>query len=60
MRYKFPAKCPYCKEESTWLFERYREGENFVDCEHCGETYVIKIKFVPETVGVYALVPQES
>ncbi len=58
-RYFFPATCPYCKKESVWLFSADKVGENFVDCEHCGEKYAVLIDLVPRTVCVYALVPQK-
>ena len=57
--YKFPATCPYCNRESVWLFSVDEVGQNFVDCEYCGITYVILINLVPETVCVYELVPKK-
>jgi transcription elongation factor Elf1 len=59
-RYKFPANCPYCRKHSDLLFGPNQTGENFVDCEHCGRTYAIKIILKPETVCVYALVAQKE
>jgi len=59
-RYKFPAICPYCKGHSDWLFPPNETGQHFVDCEHCGKTYVILIDVEPKTLCVYALVPQKE
>ena len=58
-RLYFPAKCPYCKEHTEWLFAANDTGQHFVECEHCGETYVILIDVVPKTVCVYALIKQD-
>lgn len=57
-RYKFPAQCPYCHNHTDWLLPANEIGQHLVDCEHCGKTYVISINLKPETVCVYALVPQ--
>lgn len=56
-RYKFPATCPYCNNQSDWLFSANETGQHFVDCEHCGRTYAISIDVEPKTTGVFALVP---
>jgi Zn ribbon nucleic-acid-binding protein len=59
MKYIFPATCPYCKEKSKWLLSEDEIGQKFVDCEYCGETYVISTKLIPETTCVYSLIEQK-
>jgi len=56
-KYKFPATCPYCGEHTDWPLSIVDIGEQlgFVECDHCGKTYAIKIELIPNTIGVYAL-----
>jgi DNA-directed RNA polymerase subunit RPC12/RpoP len=37
---KFPYRCPYCDQPVSYEEFELEEGENFIRCPSCGETYV--------------------
>ena len=56
-RYNFEAICPYCKKRTIHSIEE--TGDIFIDCAHCGRTYVVRVLIKPQVVRTYTLVEHE-